>query len=237
LLIVAKRILQRLFSIPGLRWRGRVKQFEQDVYDQWADAIDRAVWAPWCNHWVESFAKEIPEGSAILDIGCGTGSALLILAQRRPALLAGMDISPRAIAVASAKLAGLGAELRAGDAEAQLPWGDATFDVVTMTATIHHFPSPEKVLAHVRRVLRPAGRLIIAEPFFFFPILQIDNLLLKVYPLNGDLHFLSQRGLRRLVERCGFQAVAQRRAAFFARYTVARKLDTERGMCLADRCG
>jgi hypothetical protein len=69
------------------------------------------------------------------------------------------------------------------------------------------------------------GRLIIAEPHFFFPILQVENLLLRIYPLNGDLHFLSLRGLRRLLNRCGFETIAQRRAAWLACYTLAQKLD------------
>jgi len=220
--------MKRLFSVPGLRWRGRVKQFERDVYDNWGDAIDRSVWASWCDRWVESFSKEIPEGSAILDVGCGTGRALLILCKRRPARLAGMDISPKAIDVARDRLSGHNADLRVGDAEAALPWPDETFDVVTMTAAIHHFPHPERVINHAFRVLKPDGRLIIADPFFFFPILQMENLLLRIYPLNGDLHFFSQRGLRRLVEHCGFRTVAQRRAAFLARCTVAQKSRAER---------
>lgn len=215
--------MKRFFSIPHLRWRGRIKQFEKDVYDNWADSFDRSIWTPWCNHWVESFAKEISEGSAILDVGCGTGSALLILAKKRPTLLAGIDISPKSIAVAREKLSGLGADLRAADVEAGLPWPDGSFDVVTMTAVIHHLPHPETFLQHVRRVLKPEGRLIVAEPLFFFPILQIENLFLKIYPLNGDLHFFSRHGLRRILRRGGFQTIAQRRAAFFARYTVARK--------------
>ena len=225
--IMAKRIMQRLFSIPGLRWRGRIKQFERDVYDNWGDAIDRSVWAAWCDRWVDSFAREIPEGSAILDIGCGTGRALLILGKRRPALLAGIDISPRAVDVARDRLSGHNVDLRVGDAETALPWPDETFDVATMTAAIHHFPHPERVVGHAFRVLKPDGRLIIADPFFFFPILQMENLLLRIYPLNGDLHFFSRGGLRRLVERCGFRTVAQRHAAFLARYTVALKRGAE----------
>jgi len=92
-----------------------------------------------------------------------------------------------------------------------------------MNATIHHFPKPESVLHEAFRILKPKGRLIIADPLFFFPFLQIENLLLKIYPLNADLHFFSQKGLRRLVERCGFQDIEQKRAAFLARYTTGFK--------------
>jgi ubiquinone/menaquinone biosynthesis C-methylase UbiE len=215
--------MKRFFSIPGLRWRRDVKQFEKDVYDNWADGYDRSIWAPWLHKWVDSLAEDIPPGCSIVDIGCGTGSALLRLARENPVLLAGVDISPKAIAVAKDKLSGLPADVRLGDAEAQLPWPDETFDVAIMTAAIHHFPNPENVLCRVFQVLRPKGRLIIADPFFFFPILQIVNLLLKIYPLNGDLHFFSQRGLRKLVKRCGFENIGQKRAAFFAKYTVAQK--------------
>lgn len=218
----------RFFSIPGLRWRGRIKQFEQAVYDRWAEGIDRSVWAPWCERWVRSFMEEIPAGGAILDVGCGTGSALRILAARRPSLLAGIDISPKAIGAAREKLAGLDADLKTGDVEAGLPWPDATFDAATMTAVLHHLPDPGRVLHHIRRVLKPGGRLIVAEPRFFFPILQAENLLLRIYPVNGDLHFLSRRGLRRLLARCGFQTIAQKRAAVFACYTVARKSDSSK---------
>ncbi len=219
--------MKRLFSVPGLRWRGRIKEFERDVYDGWADHFDRSVWTAWLNRWVESFAEEIPEGSAILDIGCGTGNALRILAARQPTRLAGVDISAKAIAVASEKLAGLGADLRAQDAEAELPWPDQTFDAVAMTATIHHFPCPERVLREAFRVLKPRGRLIVAEPCLPPPVRQLTNLLLRIYPLNGDLHFLSPHGLRDLLHQGGFQTLAQRRAAFLARYTVAQRRETD----------
>lgn len=203
-----------------------IKQFEKDVYDCWADGYDPSIWVPWLTRWVDGFAEDIPQGSSIVDIACGTGNALLRLARKEPCLLAGIDICGQLIAIAKEKLSGLNPDLRVGDAESQLPWPDATFDVAIMTAAIPHFPNPEKVLCRVFQVLKPKGRLIIADPFFFFPVLQVINSLLWVYPLNGDLRFFSQRTLRRLVAGYGFQNIKQKHAAFFARYTIAQKLPT-----------
>ena len=215
--------MKRFFSLLGFRRWKDIKQSEKDVYDNWANTYDRSFWPLWLDRWVDGFAKDVPEGISILDIGCGTGNALLRLSRKKPPLLAGIDISPKSIVVAKAKLSNLPADLKVGDAESDLPWPNDAFDVAIMTAAIHHVPNPENVLHQAFRILKPKGRLIIADPFFFFPLLQIENLLLKIYPLNGDLHFFSQKGLRTLVEGCGFQDIEQKHAAFLARYTIGFK--------------
>jgi len=227
-------ILKRFFSLPSLRWRRDIKQFEKDVYDSWANTYDRSIWSSWLNKWVDGFADDIPQGCSILDIGCGTGTTLLRLSRKNPSLLAGIDISPKVIAIARDKLSGLPADLRVADAETHLPWPDETFDAAILNAAIHHFPNPEKVLCRVFHVLKPKGRLIIADPFFFFPFLQIVNLLLKIYPLNGDLRFFSQRGLRKLIERCGFRFIEQKRVAFLARCNIAQKYQSTRSLHKVD---
>jgi len=215
--------MKRFFSLLGFRQWKDVKQAEKDVYDNWAGTYDHSFWPVWLDRWVDTFAQDVPEGSSVIDIGCGTGNALWHLSKRNPSLLAGIDISPKSIAVAQAKLSRLPVDLRVGDAESDLSWPDDTFDVAVMNATIHHFPEPENVLHQAFRVLKPKGRLIIADPLFFLPFLQIVNLLLRVYPVNGDLRFFSQKGLRNLVRRCGFQGVQQKHAAFFAGYTTGFK--------------
>ena len=132
-----------------------IKKFEQEVYDKWADTYDCSCWAGWIMSWVDNFDGENPKGSSIIDIGCGTGNVLLLLSKRSPLLLAGIDISPKAVTKARNKLSKSSSDIRVGDAESGLPWSDETFDVAVMTAAIHHFPNPEQVLHEVFRVLKP----------------------------------------------------------------------------------
>src|SRR5579863_4071767 len=66
-------------------------------------------------------------GTRLLDIGCGSGLAL-VLARQRGAIASGLDISPGLLAIARDRLPH--ADLRAGDME-QLPFDDESFDAVT----------------------------------------------------------------------------------------------------------
>ena len=103
-------------------------------------------------------------GQRVLDVACGPGFLTRAFA-RAGAVATGLDATEAFLAFARAEAADEGlanAEFRAGDAE-RLPFDDATFDVVTCRAAFHHFPHPERVLAEMRRVCRPGGRVLVAD--------------------------------------------------------------------------
>ncbi len=113
-------------------------------------------------------------GEQVLDVGCGTGTLALEVARRvgragRAGRVVGIDPSPAQIARARAKAArrrppSVPIAFEIGVIE-QLPFPAQTFDVVLSTLMMHHLPNPLKRqgLAEIARVLKPGGRLVIAD--------------------------------------------------------------------------
>jgi len=107
-------------------------------------------------------------GESLLDVGCGTGGVAIPGKKRvgQNGKVAGIDPSPEMLAVAGQMAAreGLEIDFRLGVIEA-LPYPDATFDVVTSSLMMHHLPHDLRVkgLAEIYRVLKPDGRLLIAD--------------------------------------------------------------------------
>jgi ubiquinone/menaquinone biosynthesis C-methylase UbiE len=110
----------------------------------------------------------IQPGDAVLDVGCGTGTLAMEVQRRvgRAGRVAGVDPGTQQIARARAKAARRNVPIafQIGVIE-QLPFPDQTFDVVLSTLMMHHLPAPLKRqgLAEIARVLKPGGRLVIAD--------------------------------------------------------------------------
>ena len=116
------------------------------------------------NHWL---LGRVEPGETVLDLGCGAGTDLLIAAQMAgPAGRAiGVDMTPAMLARASASAREMGlsnVELHESLIEA-LPLEDASVDVVISNGVIDLVPDKDAVFDEIDRVLRPGGRLQLAD--------------------------------------------------------------------------
>lgn len=107
-------------------------------------------------------------GEAVLDVGCGTGTLLMAAADRvgSAGVLRGVEPSPEMLARARAKAEDRHPDLEFTQASADaLPFPDGSFDVVFCTMVLHHLPDEIQgtALTEMRRVLRPGGRVVIAD--------------------------------------------------------------------------
>jgi demethylmenaquinone methyltransferase/2-methoxy-6-polyprenyl-1,4-benzoquinol methylase/phosphoethanolamine N-methyltransferase len=153
---------------------------------------------------------QIRPGDQVLDVGCGTGEvALLAKTRTKAGQVHGIDPAPEMIAVARSKAARkkLDVDFRVGVIEA-LPFPDASMDVVTSSLMMHHLPDDLKArgLAEVYRVIKPGGRLLIAD--FMQPSQSILGHLMMVFTRHQGV----QNGLEevgKLLQDTGFSQVSQ----------------------------
>lgn len=102
----------------------------------------------------------VPAGGRVLDAGCGSGRLLDELAALGQ--VSGLDMNPDSVAIAQSR----GHEdVRVGVVE-ELPWEDATFDLVTSLDVVEHTADDRISLRELRRVVRPDGRLLITVPAY-----------------------------------------------------------------------
>lgn len=102
-------------------------------------------------------------GARVLDVACGTGN-LSIPAARAGAIVTGLDIAPNLLdqARGRAKAEGVDAIFDVGDVE-DMPYGDASFDVVMTMYGAMFAPRPEVTAAELKRVCRPGGLIAMAN--------------------------------------------------------------------------
>lgn len=105
----------------------------------------------------------VTTGLRVLDVACGTGN-VSVPAARAGAEVTGVDIAANLLEQARARAAaeGLKIQFDEGDAE-QLPYVDASFDLVTSMFGAMFAPRPERVAVELVRVCRPGGRVAMAN--------------------------------------------------------------------------
>jgi ArsR family transcriptional regulator len=109
-----------------------------------------------------AFAALADAGWTVGDLGCGTGQVSAALAPFVARVVA-VDTSAPMLQAAKRRLQGFAnVDLRRGDLEA-LPIDAERLDAATLMLVLHHVPEPARAIAEVARVLKPGGRVIIAD--------------------------------------------------------------------------
>ena len=151
-------------------------------------------------------------GQRVLDIGCGTGTLLLLLKERDASVEAvGIDGDPKALALAAAKAAKQGAAIRFEEALAmRLPFGEARFDRVFSSLMLHHLTHDEKLAAlrEARRVLAPGGSFHLVD--FAAPRTALARIATHLFHHDGRMEDNLEGRIPALLREAGFARVEER---------------------------
>jgi SAM-dependent methyltransferase len=191
-------------TVPRRGWLARVYLWTcERLYDELAWQYDVVSWlvsAGQWHRWQTGVWREV-RGRDILEVGCGTGR-LLQAGLAQGLKMAGVDRSPRMLAVAHRRLqqAGSACALIQGDGCA-LPIQDGAVDSVVATFPAAYILTPQ-ALAEVRRVLREGGRVVILGLWVALHLRGVERMVPLFYgrPSAAALEAIKQR-----TEAAGFR--------------------------------
>ena len=180
---------------------------------------------------LERTRAHIGAQDSVLELGCGSGSTALRLAEGAARFLA-TDISAEMIAIAREKLmetpvAGL--TFRQATAE-RLAVEEARFDVVLGFNYLHLAGPPDETLGHIRELLVPGGLFISKTPCVsdMNPLVRLAVRVMQAIGKAPGVSRVSEQGLREALERAGFEVLVCERHASKGRddrpFIVARKV-------------
>ncbi|VVJ23923.1 Uncharacterised protein [Amycolatopsis camponoti] len=139
-------------------WDTEAATFDDQPDHGLRDPVVRAAWK-------ELLLPLIPAAPAkIIDLGCGTGSLSLLLAEAGHDVC-GIDLSARMLDIARTKAAGIDVDFRQGDAAD--PPTTQTYDVVLVRHVLWALPDPDAALGKWVGLLNPGGRLVLVEGRWF----------------------------------------------------------------------
>ena len=167
-------------------------------------------------------AAGVQPGQRVLDVGCGTGyfAGLLARVVGPSGMVIGIDPAAPMIEHARRRRGGPNCQFQVGSAE-RLDSPDGSFDVVVSSLAMHHIPADVRATAvrEIYRVLRPGGRLLIAE--MQMPRRPLQRLLARVSGVARMAQHVP--ALEPLAVESGFVGLHTGEALAWLRYLIATK--------------
>ncbi|MGM0365715.1 MAG: class I SAM-dependent methyltransferase [Actinomycetota bacterium] len=183
----------------------------REKFDSWAKTYDTDRISSWFRyiHRIMLNHLDISSKRSILDVGCGTGNALILMSrENEDAKYFGIDLSSRMIEIARQKTKNDSRfEFRAADS-ANIPYGRNSFDLVVSSNSFHHYPDPLRVLAEVERVLKDGGSFFLVDACrdVFFPI-KLQNIYRKKLE-KGHINYYTTDEILQMLDQAGFEEPA-----------------------------
>lgn len=150
--------------------------------------------------------SDLNGGDRLLDIGCGTGEALLTVKDKYNELF-GIDPNPNAVKFARERLSNIGHIKITQSSAYNLGFEDGMFDGVLFLDVLEHLSEPERAISEAKRVLRGGGQLIVTVPNGF-------NVFSRFKKDTHHVNFHTPFGWVRLLRRHGFKVDKVRAVKF-----------------------
>jgi SAM-dependent methyltransferase len=148
-------------------------------------------------------------GDRVLDLGSGAGDFTAEIAAAG-ASATGAEVAEAAIARAGSRHPEL--DFRLAPIEGALPFADGAFDLVWSSEVIEHVADTARWLSEVRRVLAPAGRLLLTTPSHGRVRVALGGIERFSEPRGDHLHLYTKRSLREVLAEFGFEGISVRAA-------------------------
>ncbi len=142
--------------IPAFHWHALTSS-----YEALARPFARRIWQRMAAEVIE----RAPRGGTVIDLGCGPGTVLRLIHDKRPDLtLIGADIDPAIIRIAEKQAGGKNIQFYVASID-EVPFEPQSAEIVISSLVFHHLDEPVKRRAfeQIRRILRPDGIFLLCD--------------------------------------------------------------------------
>lgn len=207
------------------------KQKTIDQFDKWADGYEKGLWGHYflkSGIYICDLLKQfLPHNADLLDIGCGTGTLVGMIAEYFNGNIIGIDISPEMIKCATEKNKNKKVSFINADVE-NLSLQFQQFDAIICMNSFHHYSDHKCVVSKISYHLKDGGVFILLDPIK-------DNLLRKLWTQllitgfkeKGVIYF-SKKVLNDMMKKEGFFIKHQELYMYFALISIFEKASKDK---------